>query len=319
MTNRALTSLNAYASACDPYTYVMNGATTTWYSAMATHCTTVEGYETMGLNTLNVDSELQTKAAVSIKREATNLANMLGEYRQAATLFGDLSRDVARLTFAAIKKDPRLLKVPRNQWSKATAQRYLQYTYGISPLLDDMHGCLKALRERLESRDTVHPVEVRVVRTEESEKISPSKASSLSFFQVFQRATGRFVSKLKGFYVLKNEELLKAMGQHGVTNPLGVAWELTPFSFVIDWWCSVGDVLSTLDNLLYVRSSSGTIITRCSYVTTRQCAGGVNWVTAATYNRRAIAPATVASLYYKESASARHIANGLALFRVLRR
>jgi hypothetical protein len=38
----------------------------------------------------------------------------------------------------------------------------------------------------------------------------------------------------------------QTLHQWGLDNPLLIAWELVPFSFVVDWFVNVGDVLSSL-------------------------------------------------------------------------
>jgi hypothetical protein len=39
------------------------------------------------------------------------------------------------------------------------------------------------------------------------------------------------------------------MAQLGFTNPAAIAWEITPFSFVFDWFYQVGDYLNALSVL----------------------------------------------------------------------
>ena len=41
----------------------------------------------------------------------------------------------------------------------------------------------------------------------------------------------------------------KTLSETGFSNPLSVAWEIVPWSFVIDWMIPVGDYLNGLDAL----------------------------------------------------------------------
>jgi hypothetical protein len=43
----------------------------------------------------------------------------------------------------------------------------------------------------------------------------------------------------------------------GLTNPLAIAWELVPFSFVLDWLVPVGTWLQSLDATLGVKFVGG--------------------------------------------------------------
>jgi hypothetical protein len=38
------------------------------------------------------------------------------------------------------------------------------------------------------------------------------------------------------------------MSQSGFTNPVSLAWELLPFSFVVDWFLPIGPYLESLDS-----------------------------------------------------------------------
>ena len=49
--------------------------------------------------------------------------------------------------------------------------------------------------------------------------------------------------------VITNPNLLLA-NRLGLVNPLSVAWELVPFSFVVDWFSGVGNVLDGYTDLL---------------------------------------------------------------------
>jgi hypothetical protein len=40
------------------------------------------------------------------------------------------------------------------------------------------------------------------------------------------------------------------MSQLGMANPLSLAWELLPYSFVVDWFLPIGQFLSSLDYAL---------------------------------------------------------------------
>jgi hypothetical protein len=54
-------------------------------------------------------------------------------------------------------------------------------------------------------------------------------------------------SRLQG----KLGELEAILHSLGVTKPLSVIWELVPFSFVVDWFVSVGEWISSLEDELF--------------------------------------------------------------------
>lgn len=54
-----------------------------------------------------------------------------------------------------------------------------------------------------------------------------------------------------------NVQFLSALGSLGLTNPLDVAWEVLPFSFVVDWFIPIGNWLNVLDAMHGYRFRAG--------------------------------------------------------------
>jgi hypothetical protein len=54
-------------------------------------------------------------------------------------------------------------------------------------------------------------------------------------------------------------------GPINIGNPLEWAWELIPFSFVVDWAFPIGDWLGALDAMTGVNSTIGTVTTKREY------------------------------------------------------
>lgn len=62
---------------------------------------------------------------------------------------------------------------------------------------------------------------------------------------------------------------LKSSAALGITNPLATAWELIPYSFVLDWVIGVGEYLNNLDALVGIEEC----IIRSGYKHTLTMAG----------------------------------------------
>jgi len=112
----------------------------------------------------------------------------------------------------------------------------------------------------------------------------------------------------------------------GLTNPLALAWEVIPYSFVCDWWINVGDVLASLDNLTLIDNiwvlDSTSVKTVEEWTTNGyQNGAGTDFALSGsmmkvtrTDTREAVKTISrINSLQYKPSTSWEHIANGIAL------
>jgi hypothetical protein len=116
----------------------------------------------------------------------------------------------------------------------------------------------------------------------------------------------------------------RVLTAHGFTNPFALAYELIPFSFVIDWWINVGDVLASLDNLLLVDKLeyqvSDRLVTGEFYtIKTKQNNGNVTTIRRV-YTRGGVnSLIPISTFQYKPSLSVKHILDGTALLRVLRK
>lgn len=60
-------------------------------------------------------------------------------------------------------------------------------------------------------------------------------------------------------YYRDNNPQLGTMQQYGITNPFLLAWELVPYSFVVDWFVPVGNLLQGLDAFLGKEFLAGTV------------------------------------------------------------
>lgn len=128
------------------------------------------------------------------------------------------------------------------------SQARLEFAYGWSPLASSIYGIAD---ESL--RLVMNEIESVKVRTSES---LPSSIGSFDF--QFQGSVpgmvtrdGRYICELGIKYRTAGHNIDRWMS----LNPLSLAWELTPYSFVIDWIIDVGSYLRDVEtSLLYANS-----------------------------------------------------------------
>lgn len=116
---------------------------------------------------------------------------------------------------------------------KQLANNWLEYHFGWEPLIKDIHQAVEVLQ------GGVPPARVKgkAARSKTVESHTSGIGSGTIWYWTHQVCCGAEVS-------VSNPNLWLA-NQMGLINPAVVAWELVPFSFVVDWFVPVGNFLSS--------------------------------------------------------------------------
>jgi hypothetical protein len=214
-------------------------------------------------------SRAEIRALKQLKDNNVNIALAFAERRRTADM---LTENVLRLRKAVkaarrldapgIAESLGLYKVQKGRRSgkrrrelPSTDQRvhnlWLEFQYGWSPLLSDSKGAIEELAED----DLADPDRYRCtvigkdLARSDIRSVHPGKTpnSGVGFVYSLERHE-RYVQKVKVRldYLLSNPALAQASSL-GLTNPLELAWELVPFSFVADWFLPIGSYLGALD------------------------------------------------------------------------
>jgi len=202
------------------------------------------------------DEELNShviQMAAKVRGSEFNAAIAIGEGPKALRMIENSAlgvykalRSVKRLDFNALKKQ---FGAPSKRYDRGlgdfTQQRnlgakmtslWLEFTYGWKPLLNDVDQGLRTL-EALARK----PIEKKYV-------LRRSKRADLFDWHpthdiwLYSGAVARSRRRL----ALHMSAPPSAAELTGFTNPASVAWELLPYSFVIDWFVPVGNYLQAL-------------------------------------------------------------------------
>lgn len=201
----------------------------------------------------------------SLLQRGVNLTKM---FRSKASLL----RSVPELAKRLMSKEvPALTKLARPSARGATkaadlvsdfANLWLEYRYAVRPLIFEYKQCLDALSKIIKkgSRQTARGKELN--RTEVSEIYTHTDSSWYSANQVtsMRRTVISDVKVRAGVLFEIDQDLDALLAVWGIDQPLESAWELIPFSFIIDWFFSVGDTISSW-------SINPSLRPRCSWVT----------------------------------------------------
>lgn len=137
---------------------------------------------------------------------------------------------------------------------------YLEFHFGWSPLMQDIHDAIEVLDKPLK------PHRVKASATGSfADPLNFHSVTSDSGWNYTEDRNGQYVQtvKLQGDLIITNPNLAM-MQQFGILNPASIAWELVPFSFVLDWFVNVGDYLNSFTDFAGVNflNAHRTVFTR---------------------------------------------------------
>lgn len=190
----------------------------------------------------------RTATANLVKGTATKLlkgarALKKGNFSEAARHLG--------LPRSGLRKDHKGKWKRTNFTRDAFSQKWLEFSYGWAPLYNDMYGSLVAADKALAK----NPFRLTPVSKQAhySETITSSSLASNGPYpvevQLIEKVHVKQVMKI-ACNVRVNNPALATVQSVGLTNPALVAWELVPFSFVIDWFVPIGSWLTAVAPLV---------------------------------------------------------------------
>jgi hypothetical protein len=172
-----------------------------------------------------------------------NLGVSLGESKEAFQMIGDSAtkifnayRKVRRGDFWGAASTLTGFRGVRKStaWSpgKDVASNWLQLQYGWLPLLKDVENGAQFLAHHYNvPLQKVVKVSARTKTNYGASSTSPANVGVLDIFHL---------QKVNIKAILREKDVVALAG---LTDPLSIAWELTPYSFVVDWFIPIGNWL----------------------------------------------------------------------------
>lgn len=259
----------------------------------------------------------ETEALLKLKDQKVNYGLALLESKKTISHLALTTSQVLRAyrygKRGKWKKAAETLKV-RHSFKGATrdaSSRWLELQYAWKPLLNDIYGTYEDLRRKW--RKPYIPLSV-VRNVKQSD--NTLSAGNPSF-----EGSGTYTCQVKLWYYIKDEDLSTAVTM-GLINPAILAWELVPFSFVVDWFAPIGNTLDALDAGVGLNFLSGTIVKRITGTGAVVWKGGISGEIRQSFEYRSIERGTYGSFpipkfYLKNPFSSSHTITALALFRNL--
>jgi hypothetical protein len=230
-------------------------------------------------------NEAVTKALNQIADQKVNLGENLATLGQTVRLFTDRTA----LLLDALKHAKRIkrwvpyLKKSFHDLDRAgpltvVAREYLAYVYGLRPLMQDVYNAHKLMKDGAEKTLLFKGVG----KAYRSQGIG-AKALGPFSNSIMSRVSGEYRSKTKCVLWARidpNTSSLRAINQLGLLNPLGLAWDLIPYSFCVDWILPIGPVLYALTapaGLIFVDGALSTRTTETQLISRKTATTSVNY------------------------------------------
>lgn len=168
----------------------------------------------------------------------SSIAMMANRFKQLA----DFTRALKRGDWVAATQILAAYGKPPKGWGrmpppKRIASGWLELWFGWVPLVGDIGNAIRVLES---------PIKSTRIRAQASGSISWGSYPVGTNMRRYSVAETYYEQLLADVYV--SNPNLRLASQMGFINPASVAWELVPFSFVVDWFVNVGDVISSMSD-----------------------------------------------------------------------
>jgi hypothetical protein len=291
-----------------------------------------------------LDATARNKLRLKAKDQKSNLLQVYAEREQTARLFGEVALKITR-SLAALKKfdynsaaHALGLRLSRRQKQRMSRNKnldadgfmsksWLELQYGWKPLLNDVYGSAELIAQK-NIREVIDKATAQASRKFEDVQVLKPRN-----WTVTTRRVTEYTIKYGVYY--STSELQHTLAQVGLTNPALIAWELLPWSFVIDWFIPIGNFIGSWDATIGLDFYKGykTVFVRQYYVSSAKATYVGSYPetefwrgTAETSGKLVTVKRTVLTSFpmsglpsFKNPISFDHVANAMALLTQLHR
>lgn len=208
----------------------------------------------------NLRRAAEIQALLNLKQQKVNFGVMMAEAQRTADFVGDVAYTLGRAAKHARRGRFRdAIRTLGGDW-KRVPSGWLGYQYAALPLLGDVKGSLDLLNNPLRLNEWIVTAKgvVRDTTTVETEVNSSGWTLPLGRYVTDEKTVGYFVR----LDYTPGSEFVAHLNNLGLSNPFEIAWEMVPYSFVVDWMLPIGDWFSTFDAALGYRFLSGSCTER---------------------------------------------------------
>lgn len=139
------------------------------------------------------------------------------------------------------KKGYEKVRAQSRDYIAFVSSEWLRFRYGVSPLMSDVKAIMKTLKHEFDAQKP-RILKTRKNLSSSATKVTPGSATASPFKLTWQVSQAHQVT-IRATHFDKGTP--SAFDMLGLTfhNIVGVPWELTRYSFVVDWFANVGDLI----------------------------------------------------------------------------
>lgn len=198
---------------------------------------------------IDLNLRASRKLLSRIKNQDFSAPVAVAEGRKTIRMIADIVTQVARAGLAlrrgnfrgaadALGVSPRGGALKRSRY-QSLANNWLELQYGWQPLLSDVYGLAQYLEKSkaYKKREVITSVVHRQVHETALYKGDTAWTTEVK----------ESTYTVKYVVYFSEDDVVQTSTALGLGNPAAVAWELVPFSFVVDWFLPIGSFLENLD------------------------------------------------------------------------
>lgn len=277
------------------------------------------------------DKYWTNKLRTQLRDSSINLAQSFAERRQVEGMFTDYGRRLVK-AYSSLRKGnvsgvfnallgtgnrpPKGWKRTIRDTTGVASDSWLAWQYGVRPLISDLQG---AVEEYWKVRAVAPVIRRYKLGASNDERAGATLVTASPPQTITTTATQKASIVCYAEFQDSAQAWDQSADRLGLTNPALLAWELIPYSFVIDWFINVGEFLEASGSFTGLERLGIHVTTETIYESVRSLHGvaGRTRLTVKSRMFTNILPDAVISIR-SNPLSVSHVTSGLALIRQLR-
>lgn len=216
----------------------------------------VQGRVAGVIHDTNLDANVVNKALSGMNDQMRNTIDLSTDVAQAGQTKGML-KSAAAMSAYVLRHPAKALKQAyqdyvkspggTKKFTKDAGSKWLEFQYGWKPLAQTLWDCGQAAMRDSSQRLTVKGRASGNVNRVENYYGEQN-------YRSVRVITDEVRCEIRCDYAI-NQSALQTMSGYTSLNPASIAWELTPYSFVVDWFVDVGGYLRNFETALLTSQS----------------------------------------------------------------